>query len=69
MGAAAMAFTVWTRHLRHNPRNPRWMGRDRFLLSGGHGSMVEFLLSLAGNTVYDYNYYGVLYPKIVINLG
>ncbi|MEW5939001.1 MAG: hypothetical protein AB1750_05020, partial [Chloroflexota bacterium] len=31
MGAAAMAFAVWTRHLRHNPRNPRWPGRDRFI--------------------------------------
>ncbi len=51
MGAAAMAFTLWTRHLRHNPRNPRWMGRDRFLLSGGHGSML--LYSLLHLTGYD----------------
>ena len=51
MGAAAMAFTIWTRHLRHNPRNPRWMGRDRFLLSGGHGSML--LYSLLHLTGYD----------------
>ena len=51
MGAAAMAFTVWTRHLRHNPRNPKWMGRDRFLLSGGHGSML--LYSLLHLTGYD----------------
>ena len=49
MGAAAMAFTIWTRHLRHNPRNPKWMGRDRFLLSGGHGSMLLYsLLHLTG---------------------
>ena len=51
MGAAAMAFTLWTRHLRHNPRNPKWMGRDRFILSGGHGSML--LYSLLHLTGYD----------------
>ncbi|MBV6395497.1 MAG: Transketolase [Anaerolineales bacterium] len=49
MGAATMAFTLWTRHLRHNPRNPQWMGRDRFILSGGHGSMLLYsLLHLTG---------------------
>jgi len=51
MGAAAMAYTIWTRHLRHNPRNPKWTGRDRFLLSGGHGSML--LYSLLHLTGYD----------------
>jgi transketolase len=52
MGAAAMAFTIWTRHLRHNPRNPRWPGRDRFILSGGHGSMLLYsLLHLTGYNV------------------
>jgi len=51
MGAAAMAFTLWTRHLRHNPRNPKWIGRDRFILSGGHGSML--LYSLLHLTGYD----------------
>jgi transketolase len=52
MGAAAMAFTLWTRHLRHNPRNPKWMGRDRFILSGGHGSMLLYsLLHLTGYEV------------------
>ena len=51
MGAAAMAYTVWMRHLRHNPRNPQWMGRDRFILSGGHGSML--LYSLLHLTGYD----------------
>ena len=51
MGAAAMAFTLWTRHLRHNPRNPKWPGRDRFILSGGHGSML--LYSLLHLTGYD----------------
>jgi len=51
MGAAAMAFILWTRHLRHNPRNPKWAGRDRFILSGGHGSML--LYSLLHLTGYD----------------
>jgi transketolase len=49
MGAAAMAYTIWTRHLRHNPRNPKWPNRDRFILSGGHGSMLVYsLLHLTG---------------------
>lgn len=49
MGTAAMAYTIWTRHLRHNPRNPKWAGRDRFILSGGHGSMLLYsLLHLTG---------------------
>ncbi len=49
MGAAAMAYTLWTRHLRHNPRNPHWPNRDRFILSGGHGSMLLYaLLHLTG---------------------
>jgi transketolase len=51
MGAAAMAYTIWTRHLRHNPRSPKWAGRDRFILSGGHGSML--LYSLLHLTGYD----------------
>ena len=51
MGAAAMAYTVWTKHLRHNPSNPKWPGRDRFILSGGHGSML--LYSLLHLTGYD----------------
>ena len=51
MGAAAIAFTIWTRHLRFNPRNPRWPDRDRFVLSGGHGSML--LYSMLHLTGYD----------------
>jgi transketolase len=51
MGAAAMAYVLWTRHLRHNPSNPKWPGRDRFVLSGGHGSML--LYSLLHLTGYD----------------
>lgn len=51
MGAAAMAYVLWTRHLRYNPRNPDWPDRDRFVLSGGHGSML--LYSLLHLTGYD----------------
>ena len=49
MGAAAMAYTLWTRHLRFNPHNPNWPDRDRFILSGGHGSALLYaLLYLTG---------------------
>ncbi len=49
MGCAALAYTVWTRHLRHNPRNPSWPDRDRFILSGGHGcALLYSLLHLTG---------------------
>jgi transketolase len=49
MGAAAMAHVLWSRHLRFNPRNPQWLNRDRFILSGGHGSMLLYsLLYLSG---------------------
>ena len=51
MGAAAMAYALWTRHLRFNPQNPDWWNRDRFVLSGGHGSML--LYSLLYLTGYD----------------
>lgn len=52
MGAAPMAYALWTRHLRHNPRNPHWANRDRFVLSAGHGSMLLYaLLYLTGYDV------------------
>lgn len=51
MGAAAMAYTLWTRFLKHNPGNPQWFDRDRFVLSAGHGSML--LYSLLYLTGYD----------------
>ncbi len=51
MGAAAIAYTLWTRHLSHYPKNPSWANRDRFVLSGGHGSML--LYSLLHLTGYD----------------
>lgn len=49
MGAAPMAYTLWTRIMNHNPKNPEWFNRDRFVLSAGHGSMLLYsLLHLAG---------------------
>lgn len=49
MGAAAMAFVLWTRFIRHNPGNPAWPNRDRFVLSAGHGSSLLYaLLHLTG---------------------
>lgn len=49
MGAATMAYTLWHYHLRHNPTNPKWANRDRFVLSAGHGSMLLYaLLHLTG---------------------
>jgi transketolase len=51
MGAAAMAYTLWTQFLKHNPKDPHWMDRDRFVLSAGHGSML--LYSLLYLTGYD----------------
>lgn len=49
MGAAAMAYVLWTRHLRHNPTDPHWPNRDRFVLSAGHGSALLYaLLHLTG---------------------
>jgi transketolase len=49
MGMAEIAVALWTRHLRHNPANPAWADRDRFVLSNGHGSMLLYaLLHLTG---------------------
>ena len=49
MGAADMAFVLWSRHLRFDPAEPRWLGRDRFILSAGHGSMLLYsMLHLCG---------------------
>ena len=51
LGAAPMAYVLWTRHLRHSPTNPKWPDRDRFVLSAGHASML--LYSLLFLTGYD----------------
>src|SRR5512135_2657578 len=49
MGMAEIAEVLWRRHLRHNPANPKWVDRDRFVLSNGHGSMLQYaLLHLTG---------------------
>ncbi|MEP7328645.1 MAG: transketolase, partial [Betaproteobacteria bacterium] len=49
MGMAEIAVALWKRHLRHNPANPHWPDRDRFMLSNGHGSMLQYaLLHLSG---------------------
>ncbi|MEJ7668708.1 MAG: transketolase [Casimicrobiaceae bacterium] len=49
MGMADIAVALWNRHLRHNPANPHWANRDRFVLSNGHGSMLQYaLLHLTG---------------------
>jgi transketolase len=49
MGMAEIAVALWDRHLRHNPANPHWPGRDRFMLSNGHASMLQYaLLHLTG---------------------
>ena len=51
LGAAATAYTLWSKHLRFNPKDPAWLNRDRFILSAGHGSML--LYSLLYLTGYD----------------
>ncbi len=49
LGAAPMAYVLWTKFLWHNPKNPKWFNRDRFILSAGHGSMLLYsLLHLTG---------------------
>ncbi len=49
MDAAPMAYVLWNKFLRHNPKNPEWLNRDRFVLSAGHGSMLQYsLLYLTG---------------------
>lgn len=44
LGAAAMAYELWAKHMKHNPKNPEWANRDRFILSGGHGSSLLYSL-------------------------
>ena len=49
LGAAPMAYLIWNRFLKHNPANPHWFDRDRFILSAGHGSSLLYaLLHMAG---------------------
>ena len=52
MGAAPMAYTLWTRFMNQNPKNPHWFNRDRFVLSAGHGSALLYsMLHLSGYNV------------------
>src|SRR5262245_13721583 len=52
LGAAPMAYTLWQRHLKHDPRAPKWFDRDRFVLSAGHGWMLLYsLLQPTGDAV------------------
>lgn len=52
MGSAPMAYTLWTRFMNHNPKNPHWFNRDRFVLSAGHGSALLYsMLHLSGYPV------------------
>ena len=68
MGAAPMAYVLWTRHLRHNPTDPNWADRDRFVLSAGHGSMLLYaLLHLSGygvslDDIKDFRQWGSITP-------
>ncbi len=52
LGAAPIAYSVWAKHMKHNPKNPKWANRDRFILSAGHGSaMLYSMLHLFGYDV------------------
>ncbi|MBU3204101.1 transketolase [Clostridium algidicarnis] len=52
LGCAPMAYTLWAKHLKHNPKNSNWIDRDRFVLSAGHGSMLIYsLLNIFGYDV------------------
>ncbi|MCB2305376.1 transketolase [Clostridium estertheticum] len=68
LGVAPMAYTLWANHMKHNPSNSKWQDRDRFVLSAGHGSMLEYsLLNLFGYglTIEDlknFRQYGSLTP-------
>ena len=44
LGSAPMAFELWAKHMNHNPKDPKWENRDRFILSGGHGSTLLYSL-------------------------
>ena len=68
LGVAPMAYTLWANHMNHNPKNSKWQNRDRFVLSAGHGSMLEYsLLHLFGygltiNDLKNFRQFGSLTP-------
>jgi transketolase len=63
LGAAAQAYTIWARHLRHNPADPKWSDRDRFVLSAGHASALLYAL------LYVYGYLSLEDLKTFRQLG
>ena len=66
MGMAAIAEVMWRKHLTHNPTDPQWINRDRFILSNGHGSMLIYaLLHLSGYdlTIQDLKDFRQLHSK------
>ena len=51
MGLAPAGYVLWTRFLKHNPKNPQWQNRDRFVLSGGHASMLLYSMLRLRDTI------------------
>ena len=69
LGAAAMAYELWANHMNHNPADPDWKNRDRFVLSGGHGSMLLYSLlhlfgygGLTADDIANFRQFGSLTP-------
>ena len=68
LGAAPMAYELWAKHMRHNPADPKWENRDRFILSGGHGSMLLYSLlhlfgyGLTAEDISNFRQFGSLTP-------
>src|SRR2546429_7260184 len=68
MGAAPMAFVLWTRFLRHSPAHPDWPNRDRFVLSAGHASMLLYsLLHLTGVKAVNAKYENLDRPTVTLD--
>ena len=67
MGMAEIAYTLWNRHLRYNPADPKWPNRDRFVLSNGHASMLLYsMLFLAGVKKVDSEYQVLDEPAVIV---
>lgn len=72
MGMADIADVVWREFLNHNPNNPQWANRDRFVLSNGHGSMLQYaLLHLTGYdlSIEDLKQFRQLHSKLLVTLN